>query len=72
MKISTLNAGIDSAHFDLLLSAVRERAGFCQNTHAFKKGNLAMRLGLSLKRRVKIKKSEATKKCCQGYDDFCG
>ena len=69
MRVSTLNAVIDAAQFDLLLAAVRELAGFSADSHAFEKGHLA-RIGNSLLRCAQIKKFEATKKCGQGQDDI--
>ncbi|KAK7501253.1 hypothetical protein BaRGS_00007378 [Batillaria attramentaria] len=69
MKVSTLNAVISAFHFDLLVSAVKDVAEFDANKHEFRKGYLAMRLGHSLKKCSRIKRSEATKQLGQGSDD---
>ncbi|KAK7482490.1 hypothetical protein BaRGS_00026307 [Batillaria attramentaria] len=67
MKVSSLNAVISASHFNLLVSAVKDLAGFDANE--FQNGHLAMRLGHSLKKCSHRKQSEATKQLGQGSDD---
>ncbi|XP_070205527.1 uncharacterized protein [Littorina saxatilis] len=61
LKVVTLEAAIDPINFDLLISCVKELADFEESSHTFSKGNLALRIGYSLKKCVKILKSEAIK-----------
>lgn len=44
MKIASLDAAINSAHFDQLVLSVKELAEFDEESHQFRKGHLAMRL----------------------------
>lgn len=69
MKVSNLNAAISATSFDQLVEATKELAVFDENTHQFKKGNLAMRLGHALKKSSQIKQSEATKRLGLGSDE---
>jgi hypothetical protein len=69
MKIQKLNDVINSASFDLLVQAVKELGEFDENTHQFKKGHLAMRIGHALKKCSRIKQSNASKHLGQGADE---
>ena len=61
MKVASLKQALDPVHFDLVIETVRVMAHFEEPSHAYKKGNLALKLGYSLKNCCKILVSEAIK-----------
>ncbi|XP_070178264.1 uncharacterized protein [Littorina saxatilis] len=61
MKVASLKQALDPIHFDLVIETVRAMAHFEEPSHAYKKGNLALKLGYSLKTCCKILVSEAIK-----------
>lgn len=69
MTLSTLNDVIDASAFNVLVFSLKELAAFDEETHQFRKGSLAMRLGHALKKCSQIKKSEAIKQLGQGLDE---
>jgi hypothetical protein len=66
MRIPDLYSLINAAHFDQLVEAVKELAEFNEDTHQFKKGHLAMRIGNALKKCSQIKQSGLAKKLATG------
>ncbi len=57
--ISSLNDALLVKNFQTLVQSVRRLAEFSDETHSFKKGSLALKLGCSVKKSAMIQKSNA-------------
>lgn len=62
LRVASLTAALDPSNFDFVIASVRDVADFSDFTHTFQKGNLALKIGYSLKKCCKILQSEAIKK----------
>ena len=61
MTVSNLTAALDPANFDILIACVRELAEYDDNSHMYKKGSLALKVGYALKKCSQILAAEAIK-----------
>ena len=62
-EIRTLEQDLHVKNFDKMITSVRQIAQYSGESHSFKKGSLALKLGYSVKKCAIIMKSQAIQQC---------